>query len=116
MDPHVDTSARRMGWAYYKTNTRRKDVRPRAAFQLDNGAGRKHTSSNKSVIVAVTNGAPAMADEIDKQFASHREMFPTEEDKKAFDQLVKQLLEKHGVDYVRGYVDALKDMQKRKAS
>ena len=74
------------------------------------------TSSNKSVIVAVTNGAPAMADEIDKEFASHREMFPTEEDKKAFDQLVKQLLEKHGVDYVRGYVDALKDMQKRKAS
>jgi len=76
----------------------------------------KHTSSNKSVIVAVTNGAPAMADEIDKEFASYREMFPTEEDKKAFDQLVKQLLEKHGVDYVRGYVDALKDMQKRKAS
>jgi len=47
------------------------------------------TSSNKSVIVAVTNGAPAMADEIDKEFASYREMFPTEEDKKAFDQLVK---------------------------
>jgi uncharacterized SAM-dependent methyltransferase len=56
-----------------------------------------------------------MADEIDKEFASYREMFPTEEDKKAFDQLVKQLLEKHGVDYVRGYVDALKDMLKRKA-
>ena len=92
-----------------------KRVRPCAAFQLDNGAGRKHIEQ-QICIVAVTNGAPAMADEIDKEFASHREMFPTEEDKKAFDQLVKQLLEKHGVDYVRGYVDALKDMQKRKAS
>jgi hypothetical protein len=56
-----------------------------------------------------------MADELDKEFASYREMFPTEEEKKAFDQLIKQLLEKHGVDYVRGYV-ALKDMLKRRAS
>ena len=96
-------------------------ARPKSGSTYDSSPTRQHcgpesTSSNESVIVAVTNGAPAMADEIDKEFASYREMFPTEEDKKAFDQLVKQLLEKHGVDYVRGYVDALKDMQKRKAS
>ena len=40
-------------------------------------------------------------------------MFATEEEKQAFDKLITQLLEKHGVDYVRGYVDALKDIMKR---
>ena len=113
MDLHVDTFS--PPDALPHDNARRSQQR--SALRSNSTTVRaESTSSNKSVIVAVTNGAPAMADEIDKEFASHREMFPTEEDKKAFDQLVKQLLEKHGVDYVRGYVDALKDMQKRKAS
>ena len=42
-------------------------------------------------------------------------MFTTEEEKQAFDQQIKLLLEQHGLDYVRGYVDALKDMLKRTA-
>jgi hypothetical protein len=42
-------------------------------------------------------------------------MFTTEEEKLAFDQQINLLLEQHGVDYVRGYVDALKDTLKRKA-
>jgi hypothetical protein len=33
-----------------------------------------------------------MADEINKEFASYRELFGTEEEKQAFDQLVKRLL------------------------
>jgi hypothetical protein len=55
---------------------------------------------------------PDMADEVNKEFASYRELFATEEEKQAFDTLVTQLLEKHGVDYVRGYVAALKDVQR----
>jgi hypothetical protein len=54
-----------------------------------------------------------MGDDVNEEFASYREMFPTEEEKQAFDQLVKKLLEDRGVDYTRGYVDALKDIRKR---
>ena len=54
-----------------------------------------------------------MTDEIHKEFASYRELFETEDAKTAFDQQIKLLLEQHGVDYVRGYVDALKDILKR---
>ena len=54
-----------------------------------------------------------MADEIHKEFASYRELLNTEAAKRAFDQQIKLLLEQHGVDYVRGYVDALKDILKR---
>ena len=54
-----------------------------------------------------------MADAINKEFASYRDMFQTEAEKSAFDTLITQLLQDRGVDYVRGYVDALKDMRKR---
>jgi hypothetical protein len=54
-----------------------------------------------------------MADEINKEFVGYRELFKTEDAKRAFDQKIKLLLEQHGVDYVRGYVDALKDILKR---
>jgi hypothetical protein len=54
-----------------------------------------------------------VVDEIDKEFAGYREMFETEEEKLAFDKFVTQLLEQRGVEYVRGYVDALRDVQKR---
>jgi len=54
-----------------------------------------------------------MIDDIHKEFASYRELFNTEAAKRAFDQQIKSLLEQHGVDYVRGYVDALKDILKR---
>ena len=53
-----------------------------------------------------------MADEIHKEFASYRELFETDDAKSAFDQKIKLLLEQHGVDYVRGYVGALKDILK----
>ena len=43
-----------------------------------------------------------MADEINKEFVGYRELFKTEDEKRAFDQKIKLLLEQHGVDYVRG--------------
>jgi hypothetical protein len=55
-----------------------------------------------------------MVDETDKEFASCRELFDAEEARVAFDQQVKLLLENHGIDYVRGYVAALKDIMPRK--
>ena len=55
-----------------------------------------------------------MADEeLRKEFEPCREMFGTEEEKQAFDRQIKLLLKQHGVDYVRGYVDALKEMLRR---
>ena len=33
----------------------------------------------------------------------------TDEARRAFDERIERLLSQHGVDYVRGYVDALKD-------
>jgi hypothetical protein len=54
-----------------------------------------------------------MADEINREFRSYRELLTTEVEKQAFDNLITELLEKHGVDYVRGYVDALRDVINR---
>jgi hypothetical protein len=54
-----------------------------------------------------------MADAINEEFASYREMFQTEAEKLAFDKMITQFLQDRGVDYVRGYVAALKDMIKR---
>ena len=42
------------------------------------------------------------------EFETYRRTLPTEEAKRAFDAQIELLLSKHGVDYVRGYVDALK--------
>ena len=43
------------------------------------------------------------------EFESYRKTLSTEEARRAFDERIESLLSKHGVDYVRGYVDALKD-------
>jgi hypothetical protein len=40
-------------------------------------------------------------------------MFSTEEEKQEFDRFVTRLLALHGVEYVRGYVDALREVQKQ---
>jgi nicotinamide riboside kinase len=50
-----------------------------------------------------------MSDDLSKEFESYRRTLPSEEDKQSFDRKIKRLLEEHGVDYVRGYVDALKE-------
>ena len=42
------------------------------------------------------------------EFESYRKTLSTEEARRAFDERIESLLSKH-VDYVRGYVDALKD-------
>ena len=43
------------------------------------------------------------------EFESYRKTLPTDEARRAFDERVERLLSRHGIDYVRGYVDALKD-------
>jgi hypothetical protein len=62
---------------------------------------------------AVSTSEASMDSDLTKEFASCREMFSTEEEKQAFDQQITLLLQEHGLDYVRGYVDALKDVMKR---
>jgi hypothetical protein len=43
------------------------------------------------------------------EFESYRNTLVTHELRMAFDERIERLLSQHGVDYVRGYVDALKD-------
>ena len=43
------------------------------------------------------------------QFESYRKTLVTEEVRRAFDDRIESLLSKRGVDYVRGYVDALEN-------
>jgi hypothetical protein len=50
-----------------------------------------------------------MSDDLSAEFQSYRETLRSEEEKQAFDRTIKQLLQERGVDYVRGYVDGLKD-------
>jgi hypothetical protein len=50
-----------------------------------------------------------MPDDLSAEFESYRRRLGTEEEKITFDRKIKQLLAEHGVDYVRGYVDGLKD-------
>jgi hypothetical protein len=50
-----------------------------------------------------------MSDDLSAEFESYRMRLPTEEEKQAFDRKIKQLLQERGVDYVRGYVDGLRD-------
>jgi hypothetical protein len=50
-----------------------------------------------------------MSDDLSAEFESYRTSLRTEEEKQAFDRKIKQLLQERGVDYVRGYVDGLKD-------
>jgi hypothetical protein len=44
------------------------------------------------------------------EFESYRKTLSTDEARRAFDEQIERLLSKHGVDYVRGYVGALKDV------
>lgn len=44
------------------------------------------------------------------EFESYRKTLSTDEARRAFDEQMERLLSKHGVDYVRGYVGALKDV------
>jgi hypothetical protein len=50
-----------------------------------------------------------MSDDLSAEFESYRTSLRTEEEKQVFDRKIKQLLQERGVDYVRGYVDGLKD-------
>ncbi len=43
------------------------------------------------------------------EFESYRKTLPTDEAGRAFDEWIERLLSQHGIDYVRGYVGALKD-------
>ena len=43
------------------------------------------------------------------EFESYRKTLATHELRIAFDERIERLLRRHGIDYVRGYVDALKD-------
>ena len=46
---------------------------------------------------------------LEAEFASYRKTLATDEARRAFDERIERLLSQHGVDYVRGYVDALKE-------
>ena len=58
------------------------------------------------------HGSPGEPDMLDRsleaEFESYRKTLSTDEARRAFDELIERLLGQHGVDYVRGYVDALK--------
>lgn len=44
------------------------------------------------------------------ELEGYRKTIPTDEARRAFDKRIERLLSQHGIDYVRGYVDALKDL------
>jgi hypothetical protein len=46
---------------------------------------------------------------LEAEFEGYRKILPTNEARRAFDERIERLLSQLGVDYVRGYVDALKD-------
>ncbi len=43
------------------------------------------------------------------EFECYRKTLATDKARDIFDERIERLLAQHGVDYVRGYVDALKD-------
>jgi hypothetical protein len=43
------------------------------------------------------------------EFECYRKTLATDNARQVFDERLERLLAQHGVDYVRGYVDALKD-------
>jgi hypothetical protein len=53
-----------------------------------------------------------MTDEVNAEFEGYRGNLETEEQRRSFDEKINELLELHGVDYVRGYVDGLRDAAK----
>jgi hypothetical protein len=55
-------------------------------------------------------GEAAMLDRsLIAEFAGYREGLSTDEARQAFDERIERLLAQHGIDYVRGYVAALKE-------
>ena len=44
-----------------------------------------------------------------EEFGSYRKMLATDAARLAFDERIERLLVQHGVDYVRGYVDGLRE-------
>jgi len=46
---------------------------------------------------------------LEAEFESYRKTISTDDARRAFDERIERLLGQHGVDYVRGYVDALKE-------
>jgi hypothetical protein len=46
---------------------------------------------------------------LETEFESYSKTLSTGEAKRSFNERIERLLSQHGVDYVRGYVDALKD-------
>ena len=60
--------------------------------------------------LGISPGEPDMLDRsLEAEFESYRKTISTDEARRAFDERIERLLSQHGVDYVRGYVDALKD-------
>ena len=53
--------------------------------------------------------APMLDRSLKAEFESYRQTLSTDEARRAFDERIERLLSQHGVDYVRGYVNALKD-------
>ena len=43
------------------------------------------------------------------EFESYRKTLSTDETRRAFDERIERLLSEHGINYVRGYIDGLKD-------
>ena len=55
-------------------------------------------------------GEAAMLDQsLLAEFADYRNRLSSDEVRQAFDERIERLLTRHGIDYVRGYVTALKE-------
>jgi hypothetical protein len=60
--------------------------------------------------VRIAGQKPDMLDRsLEIEFESFRKSFSTDKARHAFDERIERLLSRQGVDYARGYVDALKD-------
>ena len=46
------------------------------------------------------------------EFESYRKTLPADEARRALDERIERLLSRHGIDYVRGDVDALNDLSR----
>ena len=67
-------------------------------------------SPNDLLLIPLVLEKPDMLDRsLEAEFESYRKTLSTDEARRAFDERIERLLSQHGVDYVRGYVDALKD-------
>jgi hypothetical protein len=72
----------------------------------------RHAPSSRAgflLILIVLEKSDMLDRELRAEFESYRQTLDSEEAKRAFDERIERLLSQHGVDYVRGYVDALKD-------